>query len=113
MPLYDYRYSDTGEVVELFHSMKTGSLTHHPENGRAIERIYSVPAVAVDSNGPKTVGELAEKNTREMIKRGSKKIKKKNPKKRPWWRPDKDKPINTSKMSKKQIDNYIMTGDKN
>lgn len=111
MPIYEYKYTDTDEVIELFHSMKTGSLSVHPENGRAIERIYSMPGIAIDSKQPKTVGELAEKNTREMVKRGSKRIKKKKPKPRPWWRADKDKPINTSKMSKKQIQHYIHTGE--
>ena len=46
MPLYDYRYEDTGEVIELYHGM-SGSLTVHPENGRAIQRIYSVPNLSL------------------------------------------------------------------
>lgn len=111
MPLYDYKYTDTGEVIELFHGM-TGSLSTHPDNGRAIERIYSVPNMSVDSKAPKTVGELAAKNTAEMVKRGDKRIKKKKKAPRPWWRPDKDKPLNTRGMSQKQIEQYIRTGEK-
>lgn len=73
-------------------------------------RVYSF-AVNIDSKQPKTVGDLAQKNTDEKIKRGE--LKPRKEKVRPWWRPKTDK-VDTglAKLSKKQRMNYIATGKK-
>lgn len=38
MPFYDYQYLDTGEIVEIEHSMNT-KITEH--NGREVKRVFS------------------------------------------------------------------------
>ncbi len=49
MPLYDYEYvhddGSSGEAFELFQRMAEEPLTVHPESGRKIRRVLSVPAV--------------------------------------------------------------------
>jgi hypothetical protein len=49
MPLYDYEYvhedGSSGEAFELFQRMAEEPLKVHPENGRKIRRVLSVPAV--------------------------------------------------------------------
>lgn len=112
MITYVYRYTDTEDVetVELIQSIKDDSYSTHPENGRPIERVPQMGNLIIDSKQPKTIATLAQKNTEEMIKRGDKRIKPKKKKERPFWRPDKDKPVDVRGKSKKQIDNYIKTG---
>lgn len=56
------------------------------------------------------MGELAEKNTRDLVKRGDPRVTKAKDKRNPWWRPNKKKPIATDKMSKGQIIKYIESG---
>jgi len=114
MPTYEYIYTDvpqdTIEKVEIFHSMKDEPLTIHPENGRPIQKIISLPNIVIDSKQPKTIGALADKNTQEMMKRGDPRVRPKKKKERPFWRPNKDKPVSVRGKTPQQIEKYIMTG---
>lgn len=111
MPLYEFKHPKTGVVIEKYY--KVGKC---PETlkvkGKTYKRIFSLPAVMVDMDKPKTVGALAEKNTRQMAKEGKLAPKKKAP--RPWWRPNKDKP-NTVLLSKlntaAKVEKYIRRGE--
>lgn len=111
MPTYVYRNKTTGETFEVIQSIKDNALTHD-DIGNEIERIPQVPMIIIDNTQPKTLGSLAEKNTQKMIQEGDSRIKPKKEKIRPWWRPNKDKPINTAGMSKEKIKKYIMEGKK-
>ena len=137
MPLYSYKNGDL--EIELYQSMaeekpaclirendsdvktklvfldKQGLETYEEGDiglypAGTYHRVYSF-AVNIDSKQPKTVGDLAQKNTDEKIKRGE--LKPRKEKVRPWWRPKTDK-VDTSlaKLSKKQRMNYIATGKK-
>lgn len=114
MPRYDYEYQTqngepTGEYVELYHKISECPLKVCPNTGRPIARAFlTAPNMIMDNNKPKTIGALADKNTREMIKRGDKRV---APKPKPWWR-DKDKPVNIRGWNKKKIQKYIATGEK-
>lgn len=109
MPIYQYRDTVTDEVFEVFQSMKDDSLTVHPENGHPVVKVFTVPNVQTDDT--RTVGSIAEKNTRDMIRKGDPRVKtKKDP--NPWWRKDKDKPLNTAGWTKKQKSKYIAEGKK-
>lgn len=67
--------------------------------------------IIVDSNKPKTVGALAEKNTIRMEKEGTLPPVKK--KETPWWRKGKNKPDSSlAKMTSAQRERYIITGEK-
>lgn len=112
MITYVYRYTDNddNETTELMQSIKDDAYSTHPENGRPMERVPQVGNLIVDSKKPKTLATLAQKNTEEMIKRGDKRIKPKKKKERPFWRSDKDKPVDIRNKSKKQIKTYIETG---
>lgn len=104
-----YRVIDTDETFEVSQSMKDDPITHD-EQGRAVERVPQVPMFIIDSEKPKTLGSLAEQNTERMKKQGDARVQLKQKTERPWWRPNKDKPIDTSKMSKAQIKRYIKEG---
>jgi hypothetical protein len=39
-------------------------------NHNTLEKRFSIPAVIMDSSQPKTIGELADKNTERMVARG-------------------------------------------
>lgn len=109
MPTYVYRYKDDPDAgtFEFFQSIKEDAYTHHPEDNREIERVIQAPSVITDSKKPKTLGSLAAKNTEKMIKEGKMKS---TSKENPWWRPKKNKPLDVSGKSKKQIQRYIREG---
>ncbi len=75
-------------------------------------RIYSDVHVAIDTKRPKTVGELAIKNTETKIKRGEMpkqalEYDERKKKKQQF----NDKLAKMSKMNKKQTQKYIRTGE--
>jgi len=106
VPIYVYRDTITNEEFEIFQKMSDDALTIHPENGHPIIKCIIAPNIRTEDN--MTIGTLAEKNTNRMIANGDSRIQKKQ--KNPWWRKDKDKPVNTSKWTKKQKRKYIMEG---
>ena len=108
MPLYEYRGLTTGTVYNIVHSIHDDALKEY--NNEPVQRLISRCNIIIDNNKPKTIDELARKNTEEMKKRGDKRIKPK--KKRPFWR-EKDK-VDTSlaKMPAEQTRRYIMEGKK-
>jgi hypothetical protein len=73
-------------------------------------RIYSI-SISIDSKEPKTIGELADKNTERMVKEGKLTrgalSHKENKKKR---KKQQEKMDKITKMSPKQQANYIATG---
>lgn len=109
MPLYDYEYIDTGEIVEIFHSMSEEDLTEY--EGRPVRK--KITSCSINAKGfdtaknPKTLGKLAEQNTKRMIDSGEIQPKKKE---NPWWRPNMKKPLNIDTTDKKKVINYIRDG---
>jgi hypothetical protein len=112
MPTYEYRGLETGNVYEFFHSMKSPALETHPDTGEPIQRLISLPRIAIDSKKPKTIGSLAEKNTEMMLKRGDSRVAKKKNKRRPWWRAKDKVDTSLAKMSTRQKQKYILEGKK-
>lgn len=110
MPLHDYQSSD-GRMLEKHFSIKDEIPQEIEENGVIYRKIFSVPAIIIDSKQPKTVGGLAAKNTERMEKEG--KLKRKPKPKPPWWRPNKAKPdLSLTRMSPAQQARYIREGKK-
>ena len=70
MPLYEYKHLESGEIIEVFRSMKD----EHPEiieqDGKTYHRVYSVGAVTVDLVKGRTIGSVAAKNTEKLRKQG-------------------------------------------
>lgn len=108
MPRYDFQAAD-GTIIEATFSMNKVPAKIR-RKGVWYERVFSLPGMVIDSNKPKTLGGLAEKNTRDMERRGDPRLKKKKKKERPWWRKDKDKPVSMYGWSKAKIKRYINTG---
>lgn len=110
MPIYVYRYTDTDEIetFEILQQMKDDPFITCPESGRPVERIIQSPSIIMDSNKPKTLGSLAQKNTEEAIKRGQMAAPKTQ--ENPWWRPNKKKPVDMTGKSQKQVERYIREG---
>jgi hypothetical protein len=108
MPMYEFQGEKTGKIIERFFHM--GKCPEHIIYYRQkYNRIFSTPTVMVDTNQPKTIGSLADKNTREREKRGLNKPSKKQP--RPFWRPHHDKPrTDLLKKTPAQLEKYIYTG---
>lgn len=132
MPLYEYACPACNIAFDAFHQMSDEPLkTCIGCDKDTLIRLFSVPNVKVESE-PKTVGELAERNTRKMskdelaeksvlkmlkkrkgmdeiaAKSGGKVIKSADT--IPWWRNGSQKPLDTSKIS--NIRKYIETGTK-
>jgi hypothetical protein len=113
MPIYEYHYLDnngniTGEIIEIYHKISEGPLKYCPKTNKPIVRAFITPPMGiVDLNKPKTIGDLADQNTKKMIKNGDKRIKRKT--NNPWWR-NKNKPINIRGWDKRKIKKYIETG---
>lgn len=110
MPIYVYKYTDTGETVEIFHSMKEPTYTTY--NNRPVQKDYlgNLPNTIIDSTVPKTVGALAAKNTEDMMRRGDPRVKSKKVE-QPWWRQSK-KALNVKGWSEKDKERYIREGKK-
>ena len=107
MPLYDFASSD-GNIVEKFFKMSEVPQKFIENNIEYIRIYNSVPMAIIDLNKPKTIGSLADKNTREMVKRGDPRIKKSKPP--PFWRKNRKKPLNISGWSKQKMKKYVETG---
>ena len=124
MPTYEYLCSNCEERFEAAQSIKDKPLKRCPKCGKhKLVRQFGTPEFFVMGAEPKTVGELAKRNTGKMSQHeyvdrlandekryekltGKKKKKKKAPK--PWWR-DTDKPLDLSKI--KNTQKYIETGE--
>lgn len=116
MPLYEFEHSETKAHKEIFYCMKEA-----PTIGAAIEvegqKYIRVPSSGVggivDSTKAKTIGDIAAKNTEEMIRRGDTRVKKGSRKvNNPWWRPNKKLDRSLINMSKEQKMRYIYEGKK-
>jgi len=50
MPIYTYQVihedGSEGEVFEIAHGMNEPALTHHPETGERVARVFSAPHIA-------------------------------------------------------------------
>lgn len=106
MPLYEFESKDGERYEKYFRAGKCPKSIQHKK--KKYYRIFSLPSVAVDMNKPKTVGSLAEANTRQLEKeRGPLKEKQK-----PWWRKNKKIDKSLARMSSAQKARYIMEGKK-
>lgn len=103
---YQYRYIDTDELFEVYQRIHDDAYTEY--EGRPCERLISSVAILTDVGKPRTIGSLAEKNMERMVKEGDERIQKTPD--RPWWRPNKDKPISLKGKSDKEIQRYIKYG---
>lgn len=109
MPLYEYQ-SDDGAIIEKIFSMKEEKPVLILENGKEYHRVWG--NFSINDKGikkPKYLGDLADKNTAEKIKRGEIKKKKKF---KPWWRKKDKVDSSLMNMTAKQKINYIKTGKK-
>ena len=79
------------------------------KDGVQFDRYYSVPSVIMDASKPKTLGDLADANSRQMEKDAPHKKDDK------WWRKSKtSKEIKAlNNLTREQKINYINTGNKN
>lgn len=137
MPIYEYACRECEIAFDAFQKMSDKPLKTCPMCEKDIlVKLFSIPHIKVESD-PKTIGELAERNTRRMSKdelaekselkrdkrkQGMKEIANKaggkaieQPDSIPWWRDGKsfgckysDKPIDTSKIS--NLRKYVETG---
>lgn len=106
MPEYEYR-SPTGETISIFRSMKGKIPESVKRKGVVYTRVFSLPSVMMEPSKPKTLGALAEKNTRQMVKEGKIKPKKNE---RPFWRTRDKANLDLAKLSNKGKEKYIRTG---
>lgn len=116
MPMYEYYCKECSAKAEIYKKMDEP----HPKDcllcqtkGSMIQDYSSVGGI-VELSQPKTISELADKNTERLVSEG--KVDKKSLE----WREErkeKQKKSNRMKeiasMTKQQKRNYIMTGDKN
>jgi len=71
MPTYDYEILDdqgepTGERFEWIQSMKSETLTKHPETGKPCQRAISVPSIAGTWSPLKEKSQLSNKNLERL-----------------------------------------------
>jgi predicted nucleic acid-binding Zn ribbon protein len=45
MPIYLYEVVPTGEILEIEHPASEPALTRHPETGRPIHKVFTVPNI--------------------------------------------------------------------
>ena len=66
MPLYDYAYlnedGSLGERFELMQSMKDDAFTEHPETGKPIKRLISIPGIAAKYSDASDKSKLSDSN---------------------------------------------------
>jgi putative FmdB family regulatory protein len=105
MPTYDYACEKCNNIVEIFHSMFDKTEKKCEECGTILIKQISVPTMVIEKG--RTIGAIAEENTKRALKEG--KIPPGHEKKppRPWYRP-KDK-INKDILKNPQ--KYIRTGE--
>tara|TARA_R110000751_G_scaffold69943_1_gene141911 strand:- start:108 stop:455 length:348 start_codon:yes stop_codon:yes gene_type:complete len=115
MPIYDYYCKECDHRFEIFKKMDDPNPSQCPSclvSDRII-RDYSTITTSIDSNEPKTIGDLADKNTERMVSEGTldkksldhESMKRKRKKKF-------DKMTDVSSMTPAQQERYIMTGEK-
>ena len=107
MPLYDFE-SSNGVRIERFFKMQEVPPLIIVDN-ITYERVFAVPFVIMDLSRPKTLGDLARKNTERMQKRGNPKVQKKN-KWSPFWRKDKKINFDLTRKTPQQQQKYIREG---
>jgi hypothetical protein len=107
--IYEFK-NKNGDIVEK--QYRVGKCPKSIKvNGVKYERIISLPYVIMDPDKPKTVGGLIDQQKRSDEKKG--KVNKEKEVPTPWWRKGKKKvDMDLAKMSTKQKENYIMTGEK-
>jgi hypothetical protein len=115
MPIYPFYCCKCGHSEELFLKMNDEKPTTCPIancSGQYI-RDYSGISAVIDSNQPKTIGDLADANTERMVKEGQ------LPKSTLEWdtkrkeiRKKKEHAKDIARMTPAQRTHYIMTGEK-
>jgi putative FmdB family regulatory protein len=115
MPIYPFYCKKCGHSEELFLKMSDDKPTVCPKNDCLGEycRDYAGIGAVIDSNQPKTIGDLADANTERLVKEG------KIPKSTLSWdtkrkeiRKKKEHAKDIAKMTPAQKTHYIMTGEK-
>jgi len=115
MPIYPFYCKKCGHSEELFLKMSDEKPSKCPKEGCDGEycRDYSGINAVVDANQPKTIGDLANKNTENLVKEG------KIPKSTLSWHSNKKEKrkrkshmADIAKMTPSQKEHYIMTGEK-
>ena len=115
MPIYPFYCDKCGYSEELFLKMSDEKPTTCPKAdcGGNYIRDYSGIGAVVDASQPKTIGDLADKNTERMVKEGT------LPKETLSWdtkrkelRKQKNHMRDLAKMTTAQKTHYIMTGEK-
>lgn len=113
MPIYPFSCDSCQHVFEVWQKMNDIRPTECPSCSCSgcITRNYSSIATIIDASQPKTIGDLANKNTEEAVKRGTLDKKVLN------WEENKRKKKEAGKrmhkiatMTSKQKEAYIMTG---
>lgn len=99
--IFEFRNEETGKIIEEW--FRVGQCPEFLEkDGKKYTRIFSAPNVIMEMSQPKTVGDLAERNTREMQKRGT--LPKDSGRKRP--------DLSLARMTPAQQKRYILEGKK-
>lgn len=120
MPLYVYQCDDCEIALEEYQGYHDEPLKLCPKcEHETLYRVLFAPYVSV-VNEPKTVAQLADRNTKKMghyeleSKIHEDKELRKSPKeeKRPWYRPDRDLDKSLSKLTPEQTVKYITEGKK-
>lgn len=106
--IYEFKSKD-GKIFEEY--FKAGKCPKKITRKKVVYyRIFSLPDIIMDPKQPKTVGSLADKNTRDREKKYGK------PKSKPkpwWWNKNQKKPdVSLANLTPKQKEKYIMTGKK-
>ncbi len=102
--------NENNEIIEESFPIGTAP-SFITKDGVVYNRHYSAPMVIMDSDKPKTIGALADANTKKMEKEGTL-PKEQDPK--AWWRKNKTKKEikDLNKLTPQQKVNYIQTGNK-
>lgn len=115
MPIYPFYCSKCGHSEEIFLKMSDQKPSVCPveDCGGDYIRDYAGINATIDSSQPKTIGDLADKNTERMVKEGL------LPKETLSWdskrkeiRKKKNHMKDLAKMTPAQRTHYIMTGEK-
>lgn len=115
LPVYEFQCNDCNHQEDRL--MSYSELSNAPFDcdncggKKCLCKRFSVPSIIVDGFVPKTIGDLADKNTERMVKEGklnrnhlnyhTNRIEKKN---------TKERQERIAKMSEKQKEKYIMEG---
>jgi putative FmdB family regulatory protein len=69
MPIYEYRRAD-GTTFEILQSFSDDPLTHDPETGQPVERVFHAPAVHFKGSGFYNTDYGTRKRSREVKEAG-------------------------------------------